>query len=372
MNESIDNNINNKTKETEVSNDNNINNEAEEIEVSNDDNINDESEEIEVSNDDNINDEAKEIEINNNAKYDIKEKDKNNCNEEVAVEQFEDNHTDIGEVSNELNKNNIDKKAYLCKLEEDCILYGRAKINYVEWHQRHKEIALEFKKLLLEVEAYLEIINKDLEEKKIEEQDKKIFDNRVKGINMIGRMIRNVMKLIEEKITKINIIEFEPIKSINYIEDTSICEIEEILNHNYNIISNINKEKDYLIKEYFKLIEINILPISDGIYSGITFIGNSKNESINNIILPIYESLEKSVREFLSRIKVKNIKVKKYDSLNFNFHEVIDIEITNELVYDEKIESIVREGYEYLEDIYNTGINHSIREAQVVAYKFKE
>ena len=90
---------------------------------------------------------------------------------------------------------------------------------------------------------------------------------------------------------------------------------------------------------------------------------------IKKEILPQYIELRKIFDEFLNICGISRIDIKVKDDVDFSFVEVLDIEETNDMSLDEKVESVIRNGYEYKEDIYGIGHNHVLRQAQIVAFK---
>lgn len=273
-------------------------------------------------------------------------------------------------INEQLNEDNlIDKYKY--QIEEDILVYERNLLTYKDWVLKGKELVLKSMKTFDNINFIIEKFNEEISKKLevLNDEDKKLIENRVKGINMINKMSKNSINNGLNKLSDKEEVDFSNIKIVNEFDNKNEDEIRLILNQNYSNISHVESEKLNLISKYFNYIEGNLLPIIDGVESGISFVKSSTNEIIENEILPIYMELKKSFHELLASININKIELKLKTKIDFTYTEVLDIQETEEDNLDETIESIVRNGYEYCKDIYGVGHNHIIRQAQIVAYK---
>lgn len=295
------------------------------------------------------------------------EKDEVQTKEEIESSINELDETIIKEQSSE--DNSKDKNKY--QIEEDKLSCERNLLAYKEWFLKVKELVLKSMKTFDNVNLIVDKFNDEIS-KKIEilsDQDKKLIENRIKGINMIKKMSNNSLNNSLRKLSDTEELDFSDIKIISEFENKSDDEIRMILNQNYSNISHIESEKLNLINKYFDFIEGSLLPIIDGVESGISYVRSLTNEIIENEILPIYIDLKKCFDELLENMNVIKIEIETKTKINFASMEVLDIQETEDDNLDEVIESVVRNGYEYTKDIYGGDHNHIIRKAQIVAYK---
>lgn len=271
-------------------------------------------------------------------------------------------------INEQLIEDNIKNKY---KIEEDEVTYERNLVTYKDWFVKGKELVLKSKKTFDNINFIVEKFNEEIP-KKIEElnaEDKRLIENRVKGINMINKMSKNSINNGLTRLSDKEEADFSNIKIVKEFDNKNEDELRLILNQNYSNISHVESEKLNLINKYFNFIEGSLLPIIDGVESGISFVKISNNEIIENEILPIYMELKKSFDELLSSININKIELELKTKIDFAYTEVLDIQETEDNNLDETIESVVRNGYEYSKDIYGIGHNHIIRQAQIVAYK---
>ncbi|WP_294406958.1 hypothetical protein [uncultured Clostridium sp.] len=265
----------------------------------------------------------------------------------------------------------FDMNQYLEQIEDDVIDYRTKVLGYKAWEIKFQKLNRDVKKVFnnvsTSVEEFICKMNNVLDG--LEEADKKKIENRIKGINMIKKMGINVMSNSLSRISQMETVHFENDKIISEISGKCEDEIRSIMNENYSSITNVSSEKSKLVNKYFAFIENSILPIIDGIDSGISFVENSPNEIIKRDILPQYIKLREIFDSFLEECGISKVDVKVHGNIDFSFVEVLDVEETSDINLDEKIESVIRNGYEYKEDIYGTGHNHVLRQAQIVAYK---
>lgn len=321
---------------------------------------------------------------NEEVKFEYDRKKQISKNEdEVTMEDKEESAKDIKiieeveAVTNEekVNDENVESKddlhKYKYQIEEDIIAYERNVVSYKEWDVNRKELVLISKKTFDKVNSIIEKFNEEISKKlvKLSDEDKKLIENRIKGINMINKMSKNVLNNGMSKLSEKEILDFSNIGISNDINNKEENEIRIILNENYSIITYVESQKSNLINIYFNFVEGNLLPIIDGIESGISFVKSSIKEIIKSEVLPIYMQLKMCFEQLLLSINVIKIEINLKTKIDFSYCEVLDIEETEDEYLDETIESVVRNGYEYSKDIYGVGHNHIIRQAQIVVYK---
>lgn len=307
--------------------------------------------------------------LENNNKIDLEEKDEFKTKEDIEI---------IDDDKENVKKEELNSKYYLNdykdQIEKDIIVYERNLLNYKQWALDGKELVLNSKKTFNKIELLVEKFNKEisitLEE--LNDEDKKLIENRIKGINMINKMSKNAINNRTNKLLEMINQEFNNMSIISDINDKDEDEVRSILNENYSNIAYIESKKSNLIDTYFSFIEGNLFPILDGVESGISFVKNSTKEIIQNEILPVYIELKKYFDELLFSINVSKMEVQLKTKIDFSCIEVLDIEDTEDENLDETIESVIRSGYEYLKDVYGVGHNHVLRQAQIVAYKYKK
>jgi len=264
-------------------------------------------------------------------------------------------------------------KKYKEQLQSDYIAYEKSLLEYRTWILRNKELVLYVERNCSDIAHIIEKFNSNIEHKMdmLEEKDKELLKNRVKGINMINKMCENMLNTGLNKIKNIEEKSYDKLCTIEDFENVEEEQVINIFNSNYNIITSIKNEKDSIVRAYFKFINSQLLPILDGVDSGIQYLNANNITALKYIIWDIYQDMDKELKKLLENIKIREINTNKSESINFNLHQAIDIEYTNVQEMDETVAEVIRKGYEYLEDIYNTGINYIVRQVQVIAYKFK-
>ncbi|BAH07110.1 hypothetical protein [Clostridium kluyveri] len=264
-------------------------------------------------------------------------------------------------------------KKYKEQLQSDDIAYEKSLLEYKTWIVRNKELVVYLEKNCMDISRIIEEFNASIEHKidMLEEKDKELLTNRIKGINMINKMCRNMLNMGLNKMKNIQEKSYDKLFFIEDFQNLTEEQITNIFNSNYNIITSIRNEKDSIVRSYFKFINSQLLPIIDGVDSGIQYLNTNNITALKYIISDIYENMDKVLKELLENIKIREIKTNKSETINFNLHQAIDIEYTRIQEMDETVAEVIRKGYEYLEDIYSTGINYIVRQVQVIAYKFK-
>lgn len=203
---------------------------------------------------------------------------------------------------------------------------------------------------------------------KLDDDINVFISSRLKGLQLINRMIKNLDRnLIRLWSIKNN----TKIKQLNKYEN--IENFSKIISENNNILSTAKEVKNNLIRNYLQFINSNILSIVDGIYTALQFINSSK---INNDAIKIIKKLHLDIYYHIisqfERIGINRIDVKKDDSFNVYIHDAFDIENTQYKEKDEKVYEVIREGYYYSEPLFDMDKEYIIRPAQVIVYKYDE
>ncbi|MBC2566951.1 hypothetical protein HGI78_06330, partial [Clostridium saccharobutylicum] len=264
--------------------------------------------------------------LENNNKIDLEEKDEFKTKKDIEI-IIDDDKENVKEE--ELNSE-YDLNDYKDQIEKDIIVYERNLLNYKQWALEGKELVLNSKKTFNKIELLVEKFNKEisitLEE--LNAEDKKLVENRIKGINMINKMSKNAINNRTNKLLEMINQDFNNVSIISDINDKYEDEIRSILNENYSNIAYIESKKSNLIDTYFNFIEGNLFPIMDGVESGISFVKNSTKEIIQNEILPVYIKLKKYFDELLFSINISKMEVQLKTKIDFSYIEVLDIENT--------------------------------------------
>lgn len=252
--------------------------------------------------------------------------------------------------------------------------YDKEYEEYKQWCGLIEKMRLEFIELSTDINEIIKQLNDsiELQVNTLTPEQKSDVDNRAKGINIIGKMFNNTVEKNLGKVKVYDIIEKEELNVLEDVDITSEDIITEQLNKNYNSVSQMKKYKDSIIKDYFNFINSYILPINDGVLSGIQYIDAVENDEINRLVLPTYIKLKEKLEELLGGLGITEIKIEKFDQLDYAKIEVFDIEETDDEKLDETIHETIRTGYSYCEDIYNTGNDYIVRTVQVTVYKYKE
>ena len=264
-------------------------------------------------------------------------------------------------------------KEYVEQLEQDNKDYDDEYQKCQNWYKNIAAVIMMFPDTSQKVSEIVDELNENinLQIDTLTEEQKSNIDNRAKGINIIAKMFNNTVEKHLDKL-KVNRVEKEQLNELGKDDICSEEAISEKLNENYNLISQMRSKKDSFIKDYFNFISSYILPINDGILSGIQYIDLIKDDKINNLILPAYLKLKEEVEMLLGLLGIKELDIKPCDALDYNKIEVFDIEQTDNKELDETIHEVIRTGYSYKEDLYNTGENYVVRTAQVTVYKYDE
>lgn len=315
-------------------------------------------------------------EIQNEDKQELKcegkrDVENNTQNEDIKIIEEVQVVTDEEKANDENVESKDDLHKYKYQIEEDIIAYERNVVSYKEWDVNIKELVLIAKKTFDKVNSIIEKFNEEIQKKlqELNDEDKKLIENRIKGINMINKMSKNVLNNGMSKLSEKEILDFSNIGISNDVNNKEENEIRIILNKNYSSITYVESQKSNLINMYFNFVEGNLLPIMDGIESGISFVKSSTKEIIKSEVLPIYIELKMCFEQLLFSINIIKIEIKLKTKIDFSYCDVLDVEETEDEYLDETIESVVRNGYEYSKDIYGVGHNHIIRQAQIVVYK---
>ena len=86
----------------------------------------------------------------------------------------------------------------------------------------------------------------------------------------------------------------------------------------------------------------------------LVIIKNKKDEEneLNNIC-DYYKDFKENIYEILNNHDIEKIHAERFDKVDFNLHEVFDVEETQKVEENEKIYEITREGYKYNKNIFD-------------------
>ena len=219
-----------------------------------------------------------------------------------------------------------------------------------EWIYKLKSNIAKSEEYFNKADEIIDKFNENLFIEELDEKEKKLLLNRSKSLSLIKKMNKNA---IDESL--INILKNEDIKLNN----------EEIYDIKY-----LEKKKEEYSKNCFDFLMFYLIPIIDGIEAGISFIESSNECILIKKTLAVYKEIEAIYRELLIYFGIKKIKVRKKETVNFDFMDMIDIEETNDIDLDMKIESIVESGYGYFEVEDLSQLVRVIRRARVIVYKY--
>lgn len=219
-----------------------------------------------------------------------------------------------------------------------------------EWIYKLKSNIAKSEEYFNKADEIIDKFNENLFIEELDEKEKKLLLNRSKSLSLIKKMNKNA---IDESL--INILKNEDIKLNN----------EEIYDIKY-----LEKKKEEYSKNCFDFLMFYLIPIIDGIEAGISFIESSNECILIKKTLDIYKEIETLYRELLTYFGIKKVKVRKKETVNFDFMDMIDIEETNDIDLDMKIESIVESGYGYFEGEDLSQLVRVIRRPRVIVYKY--
>lgn len=219
-----------------------------------------------------------------------------------------------------------------------------------EWIYKLKSNIAKSEEYFNKADEIIDKFNENLFIEELDEKEKKLLLNRSKSLSLIKKMNKNA---IDESL--INILKNEDIKLNN----------EEIYDIKY-----LEKKKEEYSKNCFDFLMFYLIPIIDGIEAGISFIESSNECILIKKTLDIYKEIETLYMELLTYFGIKKVKVRKKETVNFDFMDIIDIEETNDIDLDMKIESIVESGYGYFEGEDLSQLVRVIRRPRVIVYKY--
>ncbi len=235
-------------------------------------------------------------------------------------------------------------------VEEDIETREEKEAKIKEWIYKLKSNIDKSKEYFNKADEIIDKFNENLFIEELDEKEKKLLLNRNKSLSLIKKMNKNA---IDESL--INILKNEDIKLNN----------EEIYDIKY-----LEKKKEEYSKNCFDFLMFYLIPIIDGIEAGISFIESSNECILIKKTLDIYIEIETLYMELLTYFGIKKVKVRKKETVNFDFMDIIDIEETNDIDLDMKIESIVESGYGYFEGEDLSQLVRVIRRPRVIVYKY--
>ncbi|MCI6188493.1 MAG: hypothetical protein MSA89_02575 [Clostridium sp.] len=242
-------------------------------------------------------------------------------------------------------------------VEEDKETKEEKETQIKEWIYKLKCNIDKSKEYFNKTNEIIDKFNENLFIEELDEKEKNLLLNRSKSLSLIKKMNNNAID-----------------KSLIYIlqneEDNILSEDVKI---NYEEIYNIEyleKKKEQYSKRCFDFLMFYLLPIIDGIEAGISFIESSNECILIKKTLDVYKEIEALYIELLTYFGIKKVKVRKKETVNFDFMDMIDIEETNDIDLDMKIESIVESGYGYFEGEDLSQLVRVIRRPRVIVYRY--
>ena len=235
-------------------------------------------------------------------------------------------------------------------VEEDKETKEEKETKIKEWIYKLKCNIDKSKEYFNKADEIIDKFNENLFIEELDEKEKNLLLNRSKSLSLIKKMNKNAID-----------------KSLIYI-----LQNEEIKLDNKEIydIKYLEKKKEEYSKQCFDFLMFYLLPIIDGIEAGISFIESSNECILIKKTLAVYKEIEAIYRELLIYFGIKKIKVRKKETVNFDFMDMIDIEETNDIDLDMKIESIVESGYGYFEGEDLSQLVRVIRRPRVIVYRY--
>lgn len=235
-------------------------------------------------------------------------------------------------------------------VEEDKETEEEKETQIKEWIYKLKFNIDKSKEYFNKVDEIIDKFNENLFIEELDEKEKNLLLNRSKSLSLIKKMNKNAID-----------------KSLNYIlyNEEIKLDNEEIYNIEY-----LEKKKEQYSKNCFDFLMFYLLPIIDGIEAGISFIESSNECILIKKTLDVYKEIEALYRELLTYFGIKKVKVRKKETVNFDFMDIIDMEETNDIDLDMKIESIVESGYGYFEGEDLSQLIRVIRRPRVIVYKY--
>lgn len=241
-------------------------------------------------------------------------------------------------------------------VEEDKETKEEKEAKIKEWIYKLKSNIDKSKEYFNKVDEIIDKFNENLFVEELDEKEKKLLLNRSKSLSLIKKMNKNA---IDKSL--IHILQNE---EGNILSKDVKINAEEIYNIEY-----LEKKKEEYAKRCFDFLMFYLFPIIDGIEAGINFI-ESSNKCILKKTLDVYKEIEALYIELLTYFGIKKVKVRKKEDVNLDFMDMIDIEETNDIDLDMKIESIVESGYGYFEGEDLSQLVRVIRRPRVIVYKY--
>ena len=284
----------------------------------------------------------------------------------------------LDEIVVDNDKNEIVDNQELMKFkqqfEDDFQEFDILQDQYNEWFKRSKDLPEKIKECLKLVSNIVEEFGseyKELQNAFIEDNNKRFYEGKSKGVFMVSRMLSNVLNVNCTEFCNISLIDIPTLIKFDEIREKTLEEIQNAANVNYNNICTVRNKRDQLIKNYFKFINVYLLNIIDGIKSGIDYSNSDKED--DEIILRIenvYERLLEKIEDLLKSLDISRIDVKRFDPYNYVIHQIFDVQQTKYAIFNEKVYEVTKYGYVYKDMIYNEDHKHIVRPAEVIVYKY--
>ena len=235
-------------------------------------------------------------------------------------------------------------------VEEDKETREEKEAKIKEWIYKLESNIARSKGYFNKIDKIIDKFNENLFLEELDEKEKKLLLNRSESLSLIKKMNKNA---IDKSL--INILQNEDIK----------LNSEEIYD-----IKSLEKKKEEYSKQCFDFLMFYLIPIIDGIEVGISFIESSNEYILIKKTLDVYKEIEALYRELLTYFGIKKIKVRKKEDVNLDFMDMIDMEETNDIDLDMKIESILESGYGYFKGEDLSQLVRVIRRPCVIVYRY--
>lgn len=205
---------------------------------------------------------------------------------------------------------------------------------------------------------------------KLNEKERRFLLNKSKNLNVIKSMNKDALNIgLNERILDEKL-EFLSETMTLDLQNTSKEEIVKINEEFTNKIKYLEKKKKEYSKKGFDFIILQFLPIIDLIEAEIDFIEISNKYIYVKSILTVYKKLERVYLELLTDFKMKKIEIEKNDFVDFTSMNILDIEETDDINLDMKIESVVENGYAFFEGEDLSKLSMVLRRPCVIIYKY--
>lgn len=261
------------------------------------------------------------------------------------------------------------KHRFQCDFEQFSVL----KEQYFKWFQKWNNLSKDIEKCILEVSHVIDSFNIQYNDSRkiIKGSTNNLHQDKVKAIHMVLKMLNNVLDINKILCGNIKLLKMPFLVGFNGVRKKDSLQIQNCINENYSSICTVKNNRDKLINDYFKFVNVYLLNIIDGIKAGADYADTKEeNDEIEELVNIVYKKLLEKMEQFLEVLDITRIKVDKFQVYNSIFHEVFDIQETDNNALHEKVCQVVKYGYIYNEMIYTKDHKYIVRPAEVIVYKY--